>query len=139
MVQPVQRPVVTNRVLLSLSLSLKITKFREELAKVEVASVVSGFVNGSSILELLPSLVNRSLAGPLIPVNDSTFLVPLESREEVKEVCKLGSFKVNTKDGNCILKMAPWSAELGAKGKASGAGQWVLIWNLPCMDGVGVS
>lgn len=87
-----------------MSLSPEITNVREELAKVAVAS---GFVNKSSILELLPSLVNRSLAGPLTLVIESNFLLPLVSREEVKYVCKLGSFKVSTKDGDHVLKMAP--------------------------------
>lgn len=36
-----------------------------------------------------------------------------------------------TKEGPCTLKLAPWSAEIGADGRASGTGQWIHLWNLP--------
>lgn len=32
---------------------------------------------------------------------------------------------------HCNLCLAPWSAELGATGRASGDGQWMQVWNLP--------
>lgn len=94
-------------------------------------TLVDGAVNEASIIEMAPSIVNKPLAGPITPLNETAFLVPLASREEMKEVCKLGSFKVITKDGPCTMTMAPWSAEIEADGRASGEGQWIHIWNLP--------
>lgn len=116
---------------LSISLTPAIEKLREDLAKVAVLSLVEGYVNESSVLEVAPTIINSTLAGPITPLNDCSFLIPLANREEVREVCKLGSFKVATKDGPCTLKLSPWSAEIGADGRASGSGQWVNIWNLP--------
>lgn len=116
---------------ISLSLSPEIAKVRNDLAKVAVLSIVEGYVNETSVLEVVPTVLNCMLAGPITPLNECSFLVPLGSRDEVKTVCKLGSFKVATKDGPCTLNIAPWSADLGADGRASGDGQWALIWNLP--------
>lgn len=56
-------------------------------------------------------------------MNDYTFLVSLASRDEVKEVYKLDVMKMSTKYGGCALKVAPWSAELGADSQAAGVGQ----------------
>lgn len=127
----VQIPQRPRRVVLSLVLSLEINVTRDELAKVAVLTVVSGYVNVHSVLEVAPTLINRQLAGPITPLNEDAFLVPLASRDEVKEVCKLGTFSVATKDGPCTLRLAPWTTELGADGRASGEGLWVLVWNLP--------
>lgn len=95
---------------------------REELGKVAILSVVFGYVNEASVLEVAPSIINKQLAGPLTPLNEDSFLVPLVSRKEVKEVYKLGAFSATTKDGPCTLQLAPWSAESGADGRASGEG-----------------
>lgn len=67
-------------------------------------------------LTVIPSIINRDLAGPITPLNDCDLLVPLANRDEGKELCKLGSFKGETKDSPCVLKLAPWSAELGTIG-----------------------
>lgn len=123
-----QRP---RRMAISLPLTPEMASTREELAKIAVLSLVSGYVNECSILEIVPSIINLKLAGPITPLNECSFLVPLANREEVKEVSKMGTFAANTKDGPCTLRIAPWSAELGAEGRASGEGSWVLIWNLP--------
>ncbi|KAH7657856.1 Zinc finger CCHC-type protein [Dioscorea alata] len=120
-----------SRVSISLSLTPEIEKAREELAKVAVLSVVEGFVNDNSVLEIAPSIINMRMASPITPLNDNSFLVPLASRDEVKDVYKIGSFRVATKDGPCTLMLAPWSAEIGVTGRASGRGQWITIWNLP--------
>lgn len=104
---------------------------REKLAKVAVLSIVDGHVNDSSVLDVDLSLINIPLAEPITPVNDCTFLVLLDNRTEVKEVCKLGTFKASTKDGVCSLRLAPWSAELGSEGRAIREGQWMHVWNLP--------
>lgn len=120
-----------SRVSISLPLSPEVCATREELAKVVILSIVEGHVNESSILEVAPTLLNVQLAGPITQVNESSFLVPLASRDKVKEVCKLGTFKASTKEGLCQLRVAPWSAELGLEGKASGEGQWMHLWNLP--------
>lgn len=93
--------------------------------------MVDGYVNESSVMEIVPLVVNTKLAGPITPITENSFLLPFANREEVREVAKLGTFKVSTKDGPCTLNLAYWSAELGAVGKATGEGQWVLIWNLP--------
>lgn len=106
-------------------------ELREELAKVAVLSLEEGYVNDSNPLAVMPSIINKELVGPITPVNDCNFLLPLKSRDEVKDLCKLGKFKVMTKDGPCKVLISPWSAELGAVGRASGEGHWVLIWNLP--------
>lgn len=115
---------------LSIPLTPAIEKLREDLAKVVVLSLVEGYVNESSVLEVAPFIINTTLAGPITTLNDCSFLVPLANRDEVREVCKLDSLKVATKDGPCTLKLSPWSAEIGADGRASGSGQWVSIWNL---------
>lgn len=79
-----------------------------------ILSIVEGDVNESSVLEVAPALINWTLAGPITPLNEYNFMVPLKSRAEVKEICKLGTFKALTKDSICSLHLAPWSAELGA-------------------------
>lgn len=94
---------------LLLSLTPEIDKIQEDLAKVVVLSLVDGFVNEASVLEVAPTIINMALAGLISPLNDCSFLVPLASREKIKEVCKLDNFKVATKDSPCTLKLAPWS------------------------------
>ncbi|KAH7681768.1 Zinc finger CCHC-type protein [Dioscorea alata] len=118
---------VSSKAALSLSLNPEAETAREELASVVVVTIVEGFVNEGSVLEVVPSIINKCLAGPITPLSDIAFLIPLASRDEVKEVCKLGSFKVATKDGPCTLKLSPWSAEIGTAGRASGRGQWITI------------
>lgn len=129
--QEAPRKYKIHRTSLSLSLSPETAELREELSKVTVLSLVGRFVNDSSVIDIIPSIINRPLAGPVTPLNDFSLLLPLKSRKEVKEICKQGTFKVMMKDGPCTLKLAPWSAELGADWRASGEGWWVLIWNLP--------
>lgn len=96
-----------------------------------VLLLVSSFINKAVILEIVPFLINRSLTGPITPLNKCSSLVPLANRLEVKEVCKLGTFNATTKDDPRSLKLAPSSAKLGAKLRASGEGHWITIWNLP--------
>lgn len=119
------------RASLSIPLTPEVEQMREDLARVAVLSLEEGHVNDSSILEVAPTIINRTLAGPITPLNDCSFLIPLANREEVREVCKMGSFAVATKDGPCTLKLAPWSAEIGAVGRATDAGQWMHLWNFP--------
>lgn len=104
---------------------------REELAMVVVVTILSGYVTDATLNEVIPYVINRTLAGPLIPLNDNTYLVPLTSRAEVKDVCKLDEVSFSKKDGICVARLAPWSAELGAVSRASGEGMWIRIWNLP--------
>lgn len=80
---------------------------REELAKVAIVSIIAGFINEKSVIEVLPSIINHQLASPIRLVNDCTFLVLVANREEVKEICKLDIMKVSTKDGGCTLKVTP--------------------------------
>lgn len=112
---------------LSIALTQETEKIWDELAKVAVLSLVDGHVNDTSVLEVAPTIITMALAGPIMPLNDCSFLVPLANRDEVRKVCKLSTFKFSTKDGPCTLKMVPWSAEIGADGRASGSGQWVSI------------
>lgn len=121
----------SRRSTLSLPLSPEIAVVREELAKVAIRTILSGFVMDASLEEVLPMVINFSLAGPLTPLNDNTYLVPLLSRAEAKEVCKMREVQFRIKEGLCSAKLEPWSAELGAIDRASGDGQWVRIWNLP--------
>lgn len=87
-----------------------------------VILLVEGFINEDIILEVIPPIINRNLAGPITQLNECTFIVPLASRVEVKEVSKLGSFKAATKDGPCTLKVSPWLEELGADRRVFGEG-----------------
>ncbi|KAH7691103.1 Zinc finger CCHC-type protein [Dioscorea alata] len=119
------------RASISLSLSPETEKLREELAKVAVLSIVEGNVNEASVLEVAPTILNRALAGPITPLNDLAILIPLASRQEVKDTYKLGKFRVATRDGPCTLSLSPWSTEIGADGRAVGSGMWTSIWNLP--------
>lgn len=48
----------------SLSLSSEVTSLREELAKVAVVSIIDGFVNIKSVIEVLP-IINTPLPGPI--------------------------------------------------------------------------
>ncbi|XP_039138075.1 uncharacterized protein LOC120275526 [Dioscorea cayenensis subsp. rotundata] len=116
---------------LSLSISPESYELREELAKVAVLSLVGGNVNEGSVLEILPSILNTKMAGPAVPLNENSFLLPFENRDVVREVVKLGSFDAMTRDGKCRLNLAHWTAELGTSGRADGEGQWISIWNLP--------
>lgn len=99
-----------SRASVSFSLSPEIAKLRDELAKVAVLSLVDGFMNESSILEIVPSIIDRPLAGPITPLNECNFLVPLASREEVKQDWKLETFRAATKDGPCSLCLVPWTS-----------------------------
>lgn len=47
-----------SHVSLSLSLTPEIEKMRKDLAQVAILSLVEGFVNNSSILEVVPSILN---------------------------------------------------------------------------------
>lgn len=96
-----------------------------------VLSLIEGFVNDSNLLTVLPSIINRELTGPITPLNDCAFLLPMKSREEVKDLCRLGTFAASTEDSPCKLQVSPWSAEMGAVGRKSREGQWIHIWNLP--------
>lgn len=131
MEQVVQRGERSNKVSLSISLSPKLEELRDDLAKVAVLSLEAGHVNEFCLIEVIPSLINKDLAGPITPINDDTYFLPTGCREDVNELCKLGSFTASTSDGPCKLKIAPWSVELGSMGRASGEGLWVHIWNLP--------
>lgn len=91
---------------LSLSLSPESFELWEELAKVEVLSIVDGYVNKASVLEIIPSIVNAKLVGPIMPITDSSFLISYASKAEVRVVVKSGMFKVVTKDGPYLLKLA---------------------------------
>lgn len=93
--------------------------------------LTSGYVTVSALEEIIPSIINCTIAGPLTPLNDASYLIPLISRAEVKDACKLDAVTFATKDGRCSARLAPWSAELGAVDRASGEGQWIRIWNLP--------
>lgn len=95
-----------------LSLKPEIVSIRENLAKVAVLTLVEGFINESNFLKVALSIINKTLAGPILPLNEDSFLILLACREEVKDVCKIGSFKVATKDGPCTLKLPPWSAAI---------------------------
>lgn len=80
-------------------------------------SLEERFANESDLLVDIPSIINRDLVGPITPLNDCTYLLLMTSREEVKEIYKMVSFKTLTKDGPCVLKkLSPWLAELGAMG-----------------------
>lgn len=70
------------------------------------------------MLETIPFFVNIRTTGPTMPLNENSFLIPFESREEVREVVKLGTFEAMTKDKRCVLNLAHWMAELGAFGCA---------------------
>lgn len=120
---PRPRPVVPWRSSLSLPLISEITTVREELSKVAVLTLLSGYITDSALGEVLPSIINCSLAGSLTAVNDISYLVPLSSRAEVKEVCMLDVVTLATKDGRCTARIAPWSAEMGATDRAAGEGQ----------------
>lgn len=102
-----------NRASLSLSLLLESYELREELSKVVVLSVVDGFINEESVMEIIPSIIPSKMAGPIIALNETSFLIPFESRDEVREVVKLGEFEAMTKDGKCKLNMAYWTRSLG--------------------------
>lgn len=116
---------------LSLSLSPESYDLRDELAKLSVLTIVGGFVNEGSILEIIPSIINVKLAGPIVPLNEFSFLLLFDNKEVVREVVKMGTFEARTKDGLCKLNLAHWTAEIGALGRATGEGHWVNIWNLP--------
>lgn len=114
---------VGNHASLSLSLSPESYELREELAKVTVLSLVRGNVNEGSVLEVMPSVIATKIAGPIVPLNESSFLIPFENRNKMREVVKLGTFDVMIKDGKCTVNLAHWMAELGALGRADGDGQ----------------
>lgn len=104
--QPVQQILPRARHLsLSLALSPEITSIHKELAKMAFLTVSSGFITDSSLEEVFPSVIPFPLAGPLTLVTEDTYLVPLENKEEVKEVCKQGTLKITSKEGTCSLKL----------------------------------
>lgn len=96
---------------------------REELAKVIVLSIIEGFVNEASILEVIPFVINTKLVGPIMPITENFFFLPFTRREDVHDVVKLKMIRVKKKDGPCSLKLAYWSAELGDSKRAAVEGQ----------------
>lgn len=93
---------------------------RDELAKVAIFSLMEGFINEASILEVAPSIISKPLTGLITLLNEYVFFVLLKSPQEVKKVSKLGSFKVVTKDDPYTTMLSPWSTELEADGRALG-------------------
>lgn len=69
------------------------------LAKVVVLSLVSGFVNEGSVLEVIPSVLTIKMAGPIVSLNETSFIIPFKKRNEVRDVVKLGTFDIMAKDG----------------------------------------
>lgn len=120
-----------NRASLSLPLSLESYELREELVKVAVLFMMGGFVNEECVMEIIPSILSSKMAGPIMALKETSFLIPFESRDEVREMVKLGTFEAMTKDGKCQLSMVHWTAEFGALGRVDGEGQRVCVWNLP--------
>lgn len=57
---------------LSLPLTREIAAVREELALVVVVTIIFGYVMDAALDEVLPSVINRSLDGPLTPLNENT-------------------------------------------------------------------
>lgn len=128
---PDPRSFMASQAVLSLPLTPEIAAVREELALAVVVSILSGYVTDAGMEEVLPDILNCSLAGLLTPLNDNMYLVPLSSRAKVKMTCKEEVVQFSTKDGVCSARVVPWSAEIGAVNRASGEGIWVSIWNLP--------
>lgn len=72
----------------------------------------------ATLNEVIPYVINRTLAGPLIPLNDNMYLVPLTSRAEVKDVCKLDEVSFSKKGWDlrgetCSLVGGAWGSEPG--------------------------
>lgn len=107
------------------------SSLRDELESVGILSLRTGQISESVLQDVIPSVLNVPLSGPLTPINDDVYLIPLATKEEVKAACLLGVFELSSKQGLCSMSISPWTAELGALGKASGSGQWVHIWNVP--------
>lgn len=87
---------------LSLLLTSEIATVREELSLVVVVTIISKYVMDSAMDEVLPSVINHCLAGPLTPLHDNTYLIPLSSHADVKKFSKMEVAKFATKDG-CAL------------------------------------
>lgn len=83
------------------------------------------------LIDAIPTNLNAPLMGPITSVNDDVYLLPMASKEKVKMVSSLGVFELFSKKGLCSMSISPWSADLNALGRASGHGQWMLIWNVP--------
>lgn len=79
--QALGRKLAPQRVAMSIPLSPEVSDIREELAKLAILTHVDGCVNESSILEVAPAIINHALSGPITPLNDRMFLVPLKNRE----------------------------------------------------------
>lgn len=73
-------PLTASHSSLSLPLIPEIAAVREELALVVVVTILSGYVSDAGLVEVLPTVINRSLARPLTPLNDNMYLVSLASR-----------------------------------------------------------
>lgn len=99
-------------------------------------SRVAGYVNESSMINIASSVISRPFGGPITLLNEFSFLIVLKSRENVKEVCKLGSFNVSMKDDPCTLMLSPWSMDLVPMGRHVGEGNGLLSGTYHCMLGV---
>ena len=116
-------------------MSLEISKLRDNLELVAVLYTVSNQISIQVLEEVMPSVLNTKIVGLITPLNDSAFVIPLASIEEVKEVCKLGEVDLSSKQGACHLSITPWLAEIGTMGRASDAGEWITSKTFPYMDG----
>ncbi|KAH7689328.1 Zinc finger CCHC-type protein [Dioscorea alata] len=116
---------------LSIPIPREAEEIRDNLEMVAILSLRSGQISENVLAEAIPNILNIPLKGPITPVNDDNYIIPLGSKDEVKMACSLGVFELSSKQGLCSMSISPWSADFGTLGRASGIAQWVLIWNIP--------
>lgn len=122
---------LSTMVKLSLPIPPEADEIRDDLENVGILSLRKGQISKGVICDALSSVLNIPLSGPITPINDDSYPIPLASKEEVKKACSLGIFELSSKQGLCSMSVAPWSAEMGALGKDSGVSKWVHVWNVP--------
>lgn len=73
-----------SKVQLSISIPPEVAGIREDLESIGVLSLRAGQISEKVLEEAIPSILNASFIGPITPINDDAYLLPMASLEEVK-------------------------------------------------------
>lgn len=115
----------------SSSVSPEVNKLRDDLSKLIIININSGFISANALQEALAELLGAQHVGPVSHFRGDSYIVSLPSLEEVKMACNLGEFEVSSNFGQCKISFTPWTGDVASEGAARGTGTWVNIWNLP--------
>lgn len=117
------------RSVISTSLTPEIAKLKKELAKLLIITIVRGYISQSSLQSEMEKFFGE--VGKMSCFRGDSFVLSLDSEDEVIKACKMGEVELGSGCGRCWVTFSPWSGDIGSEGAARGTGTWVNLWNLP--------